>query len=303
MRGMVDVQDRRLPSQGLGRAGSKVAWSSLGEIAEAIRKALPFRADELGRVVEGAGLVAPGLKVEHVVRAFHDGKARAPFRLVRRGGVTILVSSTSVTAAETVLSEANLLILHWGLCTVGTVVDRLRSLKRGRGGSDATVRILAAVPRVIWLDDARQWFSMAGLNSRLLMAIGKVFAVVSSIPLAQLKDGLSKRAHAIVTAPAGVLEAYLSKVAGCIVERGWVRPTPVFVPAALDRHEGTLIALLTRHGGSLAWAPLRRLAKAAGVGLGAVHNIVRTSPLLSADPSRVRLLWAFDRFEPAALPG
>jgi len=273
------------------------------DIAEAIRQALPFRADELGRVIQAAGLAAPGLKVEHVVRAFHDGKARAPFRLVRRGGVTILVSSTSVTAAETVLSEANLLILHWGLCTVGMVADRLRSLKRGRGRTDATVRILGAVPRVVWLDDARQWFSMAGLNSRLLVAIGKVFAVVGSIPLTQLKDGLSKRAHAIVTAPAGVLEAYLSKVAGCIVERGWVRPASAFAPVALDRHEGTLIALLSRHGGSLAWDSLRRLAKAAGVGLGALHNIVRTSPLLSADPARVRLLWAFDRFEPAALLG
>jgi hypothetical protein len=278
------------PSTQGTRASVHHLVSDLNEVAAAISQALPCRPDYLSAVLAGAGLAPRTIHFDQIVRAFHDSKRSPPFRVVRRANATLVVARTAVTSTETLVSQAGKLVSYWGICTVGNLMKRLRSFKRGGIDSAAAVRILAAIPTVRWLDEAFEWFSMENLNGRVQIAIAKIFGVVDRITMHELTRGLAKRLKIVRAVPEPVMERYLREVAHCRVDGGWVRGAPELVPAALEPSEDVVIGLLLRNGGALARASLRALAYEAGLKLTAIYDIFRSSPLLNADRTLVRLV-------------
>jgi hypothetical protein len=274
--------------------------SNLDEIAAAITVALPCRPDTLSAALAATRLAPRTIRLDQIARAFHDNDRPPPFRVVRRATATLVVGRTAVTSTETLVSEAGKFIFHWGICTVGILLKRLRSLRSGGMNPVAATRILAALPRVRWLDEASEWFSMVGFNSRVQIAIAKIFGVVDRIPIRELTLGLAKRLKILLEVPEPAMERYLCEVAHCRVEGRWVRPGPEFVPAALEHGEDVVVDLIRRSGGAVARASLRALAHQAGLNLAVLHDILRSSPLFDADRAQVRLIGALHGFGAAA---
>jgi len=275
--------------RGVQRVSSPIA-SRLADFAVLVRSRLPLRPDELAQLVRDAGLATERFAVDDVARLFRDWALPVPFRTVRRGGATVLVPPASLASAEALVTTASHLVFHWGLCTLNSVVGRIRSLALADLGAGAAARVLASIPRFRWLDERSGWFSFTGTSSRVRLAIRKVFSVASRVPLRDLSVALGKRVRELATAPRAALEAYLSEIAGCEVEGDWVKARPSLVPAPLGGTERAIVEVFQRSGGRLTRATLRREALASGVKLPAVRHFLRTSPLVIARARELRLL-------------
>ncbi|HET6149416.1 MAG TPA: hypothetical protein VFH68_17910 [Polyangia bacterium] len=264
--------------------------SRLADFALLLRGRLPLRPEELGDLLIAAGLSARHLTVDDVIRLFREWQLPIPFRTVRRSGATVLVPPASLASAEALVTTASQLVFHWGLCSLNSVVGRIRSLALADLGAGAAARVLASIPRFRWLDERSGWFSFAGTSSRVRIAIRKVFSVASRVPLRDLSAALAKRVKALATAPRAAVAAYLSEIAGCAIERDWVSPRASLVPAPLRGNERAIVDVFQRSGGRLTREILRRGALASGVNLAAVRHFIRTSPLVIARARDLRLV-------------
>jgi hypothetical protein len=264
--------------------------SRLMDLAALVRGRLPLRPEELADLLISSGLSAERLAIDDVVRLFRDWQLPVPFRTVRRGGATVLVPPASLASAEALVTTASHLVFHWGLCTLSSVVKRIRSLALADLGAGAAARVLASIPRFRWLDERSGWFSFVGYSSRVRVAIRKIFSVASRVSLADLSLVLAKRVRALATAPRAAVETYLSEIAGCEIEGDWVKPRASLVPAPLAGTERTIVEVFRRSGGRLSREALRRDAVASGVNLAAVRHFIRTSPLVIARARELHLV-------------
>jgi uncharacterized membrane protein len=275
--------------RGLERVSTPIA-SRLADFAALVRGRLPLRPDELGDLLISSGLSAARLTVDEVLRLFRDWQLPVPFRTVRRGGAAVLVPPASLASAEALVTTASHLVFHWGLCTLNSVVGRIRSLALADLGAGAAARVLASIPRFRWLDEPSGWFSFVGYSSRVRIAIRKVFSVASRVPLRDLSAALGKRVKALATAPRAAVESYLSEIAGCEIEGDWVKPRASLIPAPLAGTERAIVEVFRHSGGRVTREVLRRDALAAGVKLAAVRHFIRTSPLVIARSRELQLV-------------
>jgi hypothetical protein len=289
-----EARARRAPVSPTPRRARAAAGFDLSdrteELGAILREHLPARAAELGDLLVTSGLTTSPPAVDDLARAFRDRGLPVPFRLVRRLGGAMLVEPGTLAAAAALLDAAAHLIVHWGICTLDSVVERARSLSAREVSPRVAARVLDALPRLRWLDGSSEWFSFAGASGRAGLAIRKIFDVVEVVPVDELAAALGKRLKVLATTPKAAFEAYLVKVAHCEITDGRVRAGAGFVPAPLDGSERTIVALIRHAGGALTARRLRALAAAAGVKLAALRHFVRTSPLVIAERGRLRLV-------------
>jgi hypothetical protein len=299
-RASAPVEPRPVPAPTEGQvpcrgSESRPLPSRLDALAEAITRRLPMRACEVPELLVSAGFTSEHLDAESLGRVFRDWQVAIPFRVIRRGGANLLVAPTALASVEALVSAASQAIFHWGLSSVSTIAERLRSLAAPELGAGVVSRVLSAVPTFRWLDEASGWFSFAGATSRVTLAIRKIFAVAERVPFAELAEALGKRVRVLSAAPRAVVEAYLSDVADCEMRDGWVRPRASFVPAPLAGGEQLIIDVFRTAGGCLARAELRRQALAAGVKVTTLRDFLRTSPLIVTTARGLRLVGVASR--------
>jgi hypothetical protein len=261
----------------------------LGDLAVFFRQRLPARADALGDLLVTAGLAHIPPSAEDVLRAFRDGGLPVPFRIVRRLGTAMAVQPTGLATTEAFFDAAAYLVLHWGVCTLDAVLDRLRSLSARDLSPRTAARILDALPQMRWLDAHAGWFSLAGCTGRVGLAIRKIFGVAERVPIAELVAAIGKRTKVFATVPRAAIEAYLVDVAGCEIADGFVKAGAGFVPAPLDTGEQAIVEGIIGMRGDLTIQYRRALAAAAGVTLRVINHFVSTSPIVITDGKRLRL--------------
>jgi hypothetical protein len=267
-------------------------------IAALITSRLPFASDALGAMLAAEGLATEALDVDAVARLFSDWEAALPFRVVRRGGATVLVAPTSLASADALISAASHAVQQWGLCRVTAVLERVRSFGAIDLDERGAARVLATMPGFRWLDERSGWFSLGGASGRVGTAIGKLFAVADAVPVDELGEALQQRVGVLGKPPRLVLERYLVEVLGCELRGGVVTPGPSFVGAELARGERLIVDILLRHDGALPRAALRAVARSEGVAPTTLRQLLRDSPLVVATADTVRL--AGHRFAAAA---
>jgi hypothetical protein len=264
--------------------------SPLDELGSLISARLPLRPEELSELLKATGFAPEHLTVDDVVKLFRAWEIPVPFRVVRRGGAYVLVAPTSLASADALISAATQAIVHWGLASVRSIVDRVRSQAKTNLDADAAARVLATMPGFRWLDETSGWFSFAEASSSVTAALQRIFSVAERVPFSDLVRALAKSAPAIATAPHPVLERYLTEIAGYDLRSGWVEPRSGFVPTELGRAEAVIADLLRRGGGRLKREALRAQALAAGVPPTTLRELVRKSPIVLADVRGLRLL-------------
>jgi hypothetical protein len=227
---------------------------------------------------------------------------RLAVRVVRCGGMEIAVPSGEHAAATLIATTAVRLVRDWGLCSVPAVVDRARALGRIPVADDAARSVLATLPRTLWLDDDRHWFTFADPLGRLETALDKIFALLSEIRFDELRAALGRALIGAQEAPAAALALYLVELGRCAIGHAapdkLVRRVPAFIndgeaaPAQpLTRPEAAVAQLLAQAGGELDARTLRRRARIAGVPRTTVNQLMKASPVLAlVSPSRVRLI-------------
>jgi len=303
---LVDLLAAREESQGpqrptsgrrrLGRSVRQVQALDLAgrsdHVSAVIRGLLPLSPSELGAALVAAGVVAAALRFDDVVQAYKERDVPVPFRLVRRGGATVLVAPESISSTEALLSNAAHLVFNWGACTVNALVGRLQALTTLPLGIQAAARILRTIPRFRWLDEASGWFSFTGVNNRLGVAVRKIFAVAERVSLDDLSVALGKQIGLVASIPVRAIEAYLRDVVGCDIDDGWVRPRAPLAPAALGPSERALVEVLRQSGGHIATSTLRERTVRSGLTTTTLRHLLRTSPLLIEVAGSLRLIGA-----------
>jgi hypothetical protein len=142
------------------------------------------------------------------------------------------------------------------------------------------------------LDRQSGWFSFANSNSRLRVALRKIFALTDRVLLRDLRAALSKQIELIATTPGDALETYLTAIAGCEIWDGWVLSRASDEVLSLGRDERTIMALVRDNGGEISIRSLQKQAKFGGLSAPAVLRFVRSSPLVLERGGRLRLVGA-----------
>jgi len=194
----------------------------LDELSALLMRAMPLAGDQVPRLLDHAG-AAP--TVRDLARAYRSAGRTVPFRVIRHGGCEVVVAPSVRNIARTVLVAATQFISWWGLTTVQQIVSRAQLRATSTVSAAFVARLVASLPKVVWLDPNHEWFSFRDNRSALLRAIRNGFAAAERIELPSLMKALAKeRAFlALARLPAGVWERYLALVAGCTVEGTWVR--------------------------------------------------------------------------------
>lgn len=260
------------------------------EIAEIVRGVIPCHPSKLGKALVASGLVAVPPSFEEVRRAYRIHRVAAPFRIARRGGVALLAARDSITSIEALVTNAKRLVFHWGVCGVSALLDRLRAIRVLSLDTKAVTRVLTAIPRFRWIDQASGWFSLVGANSRLMSAVRKIFTIADRVRRADLVQALVKQVHVLAKFPARAIDGYLRDILGCEICDGWVRLRAAPAQAALSRAERAVVQALRQHGGTLRARSLHEHASRMGITRRAVRTLVDTSPFITSRGDHVRLL-------------
>jgi len=196
----------------------------LDEFSARLMRAMPLAGDQVGRLLDRDGTTPT---VRELARAYRNAGRTVPFRVIRHAGCDVIVAPSVRNAARTVLVAATQFISWWGLTTVQQIVTRAQLRAASSVSAAFAARVLASLPKVVWLDPHREWFSFRGSSSGLLRGIRDAFAAADRVELPSLARMLAKEKTLLARLPAGVWERYLSAVAGCTIDGPWVRcPVP-----------------------------------------------------------------------------
>jgi len=199
----------------------------LDELSSLLMRAMPLGGDQIAKLLgpEDSSLSSP--TVRELARAYRSAGRTVPFRVIRHGGCEVVVAPSVRNVARMVLVAATQFISWWGLTTVQQIVTRTQLRAASSVSAAFAGRVLASFPKIVWLDQSKEWFSFRGNGSALLRAIRKAFAATERVELPSLGKALRKEKALLAKLPVGVWERYLSAIAGCTIDGGWVRLQPV----------------------------------------------------------------------------
>ena len=276
-------------------AFTPVQRARLDDVRRLLAHMLPIAEEDVARLLIDEGLASKPVTLEHLARVFQTRGHAVPFRVVACGDTSVAVSAEHQGFSATVAGAAAGLVSHFGLSAVQAVVNQVGVLRASPTSRPMVNRLLVALPRLRWLDERMEWFSMVGDPSRLQRAIATVFAVADRVSLRELRAALAKSQPRGPRVPDAVMERYLSEVADCEIDSTGIRSrTPQSRrPLACDEAavETVLVNLLSEAGAPLAFDELSGLASAAAIPEATVRRLIRTSPLfVPLRGHRVRLI-------------
>ena len=274
------------------RSGPGVLAATTDEITALLVTLLPLRGAEVGTLLVQHRVVTAPLTLRALAELYAAAGQTVPFQIIHRDGVEIAVPTGSRGLATLVAAAAVRLVALGGVATAEMVAERVRVMARAEVTAAMVKRLLIALPRLRWLDDHMEWFSLTGDRSPMRQAIAKVFAVHDRVDRSELRAALEKVSGARHLPPE-ILDAYLSAVADCELDSRAVNPRAAAERVSLGGSEARLVALLATAGGELSRAALRRASFESGLSWATVTRLLKASPLLVTGPGdRVRLIGA-----------
>jgi len=266
----------------------------LAKMAIAFVDCFPLGLREMRALLASDGCPIDCDELKDIVRYYQARGARAPFHIVRFGGMEIAVAPSQVRLTAQIGAAAIRMVQHWGIASVCALTDRAQVVSGGHVPSEFVRKILAALPATRWLDGStKEWFSFADRGSRLAEAVDKILALGRLVSLVDVRAALARTSASVTDAPPSVLERYLMEVAGCLLEDDHLKPPALGMTAALSRPEAVLVGILDASGGRLDPSTLRRRAAQADLANATLTRLLRFSPLVTRNErDEVQLLGA-----------
>lgn len=200
------------------------AGLSLDELSALLMRAMPLGGEQVAGLLAREGATTT---VRELARAYRSAGRAVPFRVIHHGGCDVIVAPSVRNVARGVLVAATQFISWWGLTTVHQIVSRAQLRTASTVSAAFTARVLASLPKLVWLDHGKEWFSFRGHSSALLRAIRAAFAAAERVQLPAFGNALAREKAFLARLPAGVWERYLSLVAGCTIDGNWILRAPV----------------------------------------------------------------------------
>lgn len=278
----------------------------LGKLATSFLERLPLGLDQMRAVLASDGCAADCRELRDVLDYYRARAARAPFQIVRFGGMEIAVAPAQARLAAHVAAAAVRMVEHWGIVNRRALTERAEVIATASVPELFVEKIVTALPATVWLDGpAREWFSFKGKqrDSGLGQALDKIIALDRAIFVPELREALAKAVAAVNDLPLAAFERYLVEVGGCVIDGGRVsRPGPL-ATTAMSKPEAALVGILGVAGGRLDPSSLRRRAAEAGLSAATLTRLLRFSPLVARTQSdEIRLVGVPSRAASAGRP-
>jgi len=232
------------------------------------RKLLPKRC-----TVQGALRIAECLEREHAFAVQEQRKA------------TFLVHTSTVTTASSVMKAAKRAIFGTGVARVMDVANIMHESYELELVPAAVRSALVTQPQVMWLDSARDWFTVRLPHQRrnpLRTRIYRVMAVAKSISVADLRSALRREPKMSRLPPESALLRFIRKTCGFNVEGTQVSLNREMDIASVFRGDQRIVVeVLQENGPVMLLEKLWQTVKARGVGHPSFWRLLAASPVLA----------------------
>jgi hypothetical protein len=201
-------------------------WLPIDEVSSFLLRSMPLSGEQIGEYLVREGMAPRSLSLDELVRAYRSAGQVPPFRIVRCGASEAAVPASMHGIANTVAVTAKRFVSWWGLASVQSVAARAQVRAQLSGPTRVTIdfagRVLASFQHLVWLDEAKEWFSFREREScPLTDAVKKEFLVSEWVPMSQMRLALAKVQPQLAALPGGAAEQYLSQIVGCRIIGGW----------------------------------------------------------------------------------
>jgi hypothetical protein len=272
----------------------------MGAVSLLLGDRLPMADADIAALLVEQGVVPAPLDLPALARLYRAGGHEVPFQIIRCGGMAIAVDKGTGPLATQIGSTAIRMALYWGLASVRAVAERASAMTSSAVSEETAHRLLAAMPRVRWLDDERRrWFTVTGEAGRLEQAIRKIFAVAPAVPLDELRAALARALPGAHEAPRRIFSRCLVELGFGAIDADGAQGEVVrradgaepHDPTALTPQEARMVELLAEAGGRQNATLLRQRGLAARIPKTTINQMLRQSPLFApVEPSDIRLV-------------
>lgn len=255
------------------------------EAARLLRQNVPMTSEGARLLLRQAGLSRGAVRAEAIVRTLSALTNRRPFlQGVQLGNTSVLADSRSAKWLGRVAVEARRRISRRGVARVPEMASWLAS-SWGQPVNEGVVRtVIEAIPGVVWLDDSRDWFTVAGLpRNRLLNIMRKILTVAGTIEVRSLREGIQRQFHMRGFAPpTRILERLVDELPWCtrVGQSISKRSEGAARDALTSLTEQALVRVLRQHGPVMSGHELVTQAMREGAGDVAVNAALCYSPIL-----------------------
>jgi hypothetical protein len=258
-------------------------WLPIEEVSAFLLQSLPLSGDEIGQHFLREGIAQRPISLTELARAYRIAGEVPPFRSVRCGATEIAVPASMHGIAHAIAATARRFVSWWGLAAVQSVETRARvrvqALRSFQDPVGFPRRMLASCQGLVWLDDAKEWFSFRDSSSPLSDAVKKAFTVSNWVEVAQLRSVVVKLQPRLAQLPACAIERYLSEIVGCRIAGPWCSLLqPSSIPPATGP-ERELVDFLNRAGGKLSVVVLKGRVERSGISQIILRRLLKSSPL------------------------
>jgi len=154
------VANRKQREQGLKH------YDVLDRVIEIIRQGAPASEKVTLANIEAARLSRGELRLSDIERACRFRGDAVPFRILRRGEMTLVVTPSQFANAERVQTVAVRTVASWGAARIAQLAEHADV-----DDKEFVTRVVQAHSEFQWLDERTGWFWFASPRSRLVRAI------------------------------------------------------------------------------------------------------------------------------------
>lgn len=167
----------------------------------------PAAEHEILTMLREAGLTHGQVRLSHIERACRFLQTPLPFRILRRGDLSLVVPVERALAADQIQMLAVRMVTAWGAADVLQVA-------RQAGNEDQVfvARVISARRRFAWLEAAQRWFWYETDDSRLIRLLERALREAPGAPLEELAQRVFQHRPPEHVLPGAALRGLIQQV-------------------------------------------------------------------------------------------
>ncbi len=246
-----------------------------------IRMRVPARTDELESNLVKSRFVDGQFSLESLQSAAIAFGREPSFWLDRVAGYSVAVPPNS-ESANLLFELARKSVSRWGLANIEDLSEQVKTAGVFYCSVDSVAKLLSLADDFRWLDQANGWFWLTNVpRNSLLTQIKKIFAVMKSVRLPELRSGVARHHRRKGFAPPRRVLAELCRQLGwCEIRDEIVTANPQ--PAAQDvlsRTELQMFDILHEHGAPINREQFEKLCRVKGIKQSTFYVYLGYSPI------------------------
>ena len=249
---------------------------------------IPALASELESKLEEARIAKSAFRVEGIRTAAQIMEREVTFRVEKLRKITmqrIVISSGDVSHVRPTMRMARKDIKFRGAASVSDIARRFYGESFASKARNFIAVVLRSLEYFQWLDRKGEWFWFSDARkNHLIKKIKKILAVVDSITIADMHDGIKRSSRVRgVAPPADVLLELCRQNEWCSVEDDMIIADPrENFERYLSGGERELQEVFEEHGPMIAMSDIKRICSDRGKGFLSTEQYLLDSPIFKS---------------------